>query len=269
MMKRGLPVVLTVAGSDSGGGAGLQADLKTMTALGVFGTSAVTAVTAQNSVEVSGIFPMNPDFVGKQMDAVLSDMGADAAKTGMLYSGEIIDAVSSKFTEYSVKKVIVDPVMMSKTGARLLNESAVETLKSELLGIAYLVTPNIPEAEMLSGLSISRGDHVRKAAEKIFADTGCRVLIKGGHSTGKYVKDILYDGSRFREFVKLRIDTKNTHGTGDTYSSAIASFLALGNDLASSITMAREYLQGAIINSLIMGKGFGSLNHGWRNKNGK
>ena len=268
-MKRGLPVVLTVAGSDSGGGAGLQADLKTMTALGVFGTTAITAVTAQNSVEVSGIFPMDPDFVGKQMDAVLSDIGADAAKTGMLYSSEIIEVVRSKLSEYGVKNVIIDPVMVSKTGARLLNENAVEALKTGLLGIADLVTPNIPEAEILSGLTISRGDHARKAAEKIFADTGCRVLIKGGHSTEKYVEDVLYDGSGFREFVELRIDTKNTHGTGDTYSSAIASFLALGNDIVSSVSMAREYLQGAIMNSLVMGSGFGSLNHGWRNKNGK
>lgn len=257
---------LTVAGSDSGGGAGIQADLKTFTALSVFGSSVIVALTAQNSVEVSGILEVPSDFVEKQMDAVLSDIGTDAAKTGMLFSQSIIKSVTKKFREYGVEKIVVDPVMVSKTNARLLKEDAVSSLVTELAPISYLITPNGPEAEIISNVKIRNADDVMDAALRIHDESGCRVLIKGGHFEGESSVDTLYDGSKFYHFSGKRIDTQNTHGTGDTLSAGITAFLSKGLSLKESVERSREFLQGTIENSFPMGKGFGSLMHYWKIK---
>lgn len=256
---------MTVAGSDSGGGAGLQADLKTFTAMGVSGSSIITALTAQNSLEVRGIFEVPPSFVELQMDAVLSDIGTDAAKTGMLYSADIIKVVSRKFREYSVPYV-VDPVMISKSGSRLLRKDAIDEMISSLLPGAVLITPNIPEAETLSSVKISNREDAVMVAEKLHNAIGCAVLVKGGHSQGENSIDILCKDGKISTFSSRRINTENTHGTGDTLSAAITSCLALGLDMESSIREAKSFLDGAIKNSFNSGKGFGSLNHFWRNK---
>lgn len=261
-----IPRVLTVAGSDSGGGAGIQADIKTITSLKAFATSVIVALTAQNSTEVLEIVPISPSFIEKQMDAVLSDIGTDSAKTGMLYSSGIIRSVTGKFSEYAVRHIVIDPVMISKSGAVLLREEAIEILKKKLLPIAELITPNIPEAEKISGISIRDKDRMISAAEKISEMTGTNVLIKGGHSESQKSTDILYINSKVIEIDGIRIDTKNTHGTGDTYSSAIATNLASGYDLEKSVKKAKEYLQGAIENSFPMGMGYGPLCHFWNLK---
>ncbi len=257
-----IPIVLTVAGSDSGGGAGIQADLKTFTAMSVFGTSVIVAITAQNSYEVRDIFPVNPEFIKSQFDAVLGDMKVSAAKTGMLFSSEIIRAVAEKFNEYSVRNIIVDPVMVSKSNARLLREDAVRTLIDTLLPISYVVTPNVPEAEILSGIKIKGPDDVEEAAKKIYEITGSMPLIKGGHLEGEPV-DTFYDGTNYYRFQGKRINTKNTHGTGDTLSSAIVSCIAKGIPLREAISTAKEYVEGAIRYSFPTGRGYGSLCHSW------
>ena len=258
-----IPRVLTVAGSDSGGGAGIQADIKTITSLKAFATSVIVALTAQNSREVLDIAPMELSFIKKQMDAVLSDIGTDSAKTGMLYSSEIIDVVSEKFREYGVMHIVVDPVMISKSGAVLLKKEAIKSLMEDLIPISELVTPNIPEAQKISGIPIQNMDQMIEAAEKIHEITGANVLVKGGHSSDSKSTDILYVDSKIIKIEGIRINTKNTHGTGDTYSSAIATNLAFGLDLADSVRKAKDYLQGAIENSFPMGSGYGSLCHFW------
>ncbi len=257
-----MPVVLTAAGSDSGGGAGIQADLKTFMAMSVFGTSVIVAITAQNSYEVRDIFPVSIESIRSQFDAVLGDMKVSAAKTGMLFSAEIIRAVAEKFDEYGVGNIIVDPVMVSKSNARLLREDAIQTLIDTLLPVSYAVTPNIPEAEILSGIKIKGPDDVEEAAKRIYEITGSMPLIKGGHLEGEPV-DTFYDGSNYFKFQGKRINTKNTHGTGDTLSSAMVSYLAKGIPLKESIGKAKEYVEGAITYSFPTGRGYGSLCHSW------
>ncbi len=235
MIKR----VLTIAGSDSGGGAGIQADLKTFTAFGVFGMSVITAVTAQNSTGVTGIEGISPDMIRKQFLAVYSDMGVDAAKTGMLWSREIIIIVSGLLKENPVLHVVVDPVMVSKSGDRLLDPHAIQALRHHLIPLATLVTPNLPEAEVLADISVRSVRDMKEAAKKIYG-MGCQaVLIKGGHRRNDAM-DILFNGSSFEEFPAPRIRTVNTHGTGCTYSSAIAALLSLGNPMALAVSLAKN-----------------------------
>ncbi len=255
--------VMTVASTDSGGGAGIMADLKTFTAMKVFGTAVIVSLTAQNSVMVKSIYELPVSFISDQFDAVMEDIGTDSAKTGMLYSEAIISAVTEKFQQYNVHNIVVDPVMVSKTNARLLKEDAVYSMVHKLMRIAALVTPNIPESEVISSMKINSENDAKSAAKKIYDITGSAVLVKGGHSGGNLSTDILYDGIEYREFSGTRVDTKNTHGTGDTLSASIASYLASGKNLYDSVSMARKYVEGAIKNSFPMGNGYGSLSHFW------
>lgn len=261
-----VPRAMSVAGSDSGGGAGIQADLKTMASLSVFGTSVIVALTAQNSTQVSGIFEVPPDFIIKQIDAVLSDMGADSVKTGMLYSSNTISAVSSGLRDHSVSGIIIDPVMISKTGAVLLKDNAVDAMINLLFPVAGLVTPNIPEAERMSGRKIGNSEEAQTASLRLSEEYGLGVLIKGGHLEGETVEDFLSINGKVYVYPERRVKTINSHGTGDTLSAAICSYLALGKPLLKAVELARTYLQGAIENSFTMGKGYGSLNHFWRDK---
>jgi hydroxymethylpyrimidine/phosphomethylpyrimidine kinase len=251
--------VLTIAGSDSGGGAGIQADLKTITVLGGFGMSAITALTAQNTVGVQGIVELDVGFVKKQIDSVLSDIGADAIKTGMLANSEIVRAVAEKIGEYGIGKVVVDPVMVAKSGDALLKKEAQETVKRELLPLCYLVTPNLPEASVLSGCEVKGLDDMKGAAMAIHQLGARHVLVKGGHLPGNPV-DLLFDGQRFHEFEGERVATKNTHGTGCTYSAAIATELAKGKPLAEAIKKAKAFMTIALRFSLDIGKGHGPTN---------
>jgi hydroxymethylpyrimidine/phosphomethylpyrimidine kinase len=255
------PVALTIAGSDSGGGAGIQADLKTFAAHGVFGTSAVTAVTAQNTVAVTGMEELPPSLVGLQIDAVVSDIGVDAVKTGMLSSRGIIEIVARKLEEHGLEKTVVDPVMVAKSGARLLDPTAVDALARVLLPRAMVATPNLPEAESLVGFPLEDEPLVLEAAKRI-VDMGARAaLVKGGHGSGEESVDLLYYQGRVRRYRALRIPTKNTHGTGCTFSAAIASELALGRDLEEAVERAKAYLTRAIAEAFELGRGHGPLNH--------
>jgi len=253
-------VALTIAGSDSGGGAGIQADLKTFSALGVFGTSAITSLTAQNTIGVEGIFDISPDFVGLQIDAVAKDIGVDAAKTGMLSSSKIVIKVSEKIKEHKIKKLVVDPVMVAKSGDHLLRTEAKEALITKLLPLAYVITPNTEEAKVLTGINIKSIQDMKRAARKI-VDWGIKnVVIKGGHLTGNAL-DLFYNGKEFIEYSSERIKTKNTHGTGCTFSAAIAAELAKGNNLKDAIRTAKDYITTAIRYSLDIGKGHGPTHH--------
>jgi len=253
-------VALTIAGSDSGGGAGIQADLKTFSALGVFGTSAITSLTAQNTIGVEGIFDISPDFVGLQIDAVAKDIGVDAAKTGMLSSSEIVIKVSEKIKEHKIKKLVVDPVMVAKSGDHLLRTEAKEALITKLLPLAYVITPNTEEAKVLTGINIKSIQDMKRAARKI-VDWGIKnVVIKGGHLTGNAL-DLFYNGKEFIEYSSERIKTKNTHGTGCTFSAAITAELAKGNNLKDAIRTAKDYITTAIRYSLDIGKGHGPTHH--------
>lgn len=258
-----IPRVLTIAGSDSGGGAGIEADLKTMTALGCFGMAAITAITAQNTRGVFGIHEVPPEEVARQIDVVLEDIGADAAKTGMLCSAAIICAVAGALRRRPVEKLVADPVMVAKSGDALLREDAREALIAELLPLAYIVTPNVPEAEALAGMSISDAASIRRAAERIRALGPKYVLLKGGHLEGPEATDWLFDGDIMRSFSAPRIGTKNTHGTGCTFSAAIACHLARGAAAPEAVAHAKEYLSGAIRHSFPLGTGHGPLNHMW------
>ncbi len=258
-----IPRVMTVASTDSGGGAGVMADLKTFTAMKVFGTAVIVSLTAQNSVSVKSIYELPLNFIDDQFDEILDDIGTDSAKTGMLYSSSIIDEVASKFTQYSVKNIVVDPVMISKTNVRLLKDDAIGTMVNKLMKIAYLITPNIPEAQILSDVKIQDRNDIKSAAKSIYEKIGTNILIKGGHSSSYYSDDLLYNGEEFFNFKNKRIDTKNTHGTGDTLSASIASYLAHGYNLNESIKLAKKYIEGAIKNSFPMGKGYGPLNQFW------
>jgi hydroxymethylpyrimidine kinase / phosphomethylpyrimidine kinase / thiamine-phosphate diphosphorylase len=254
-MKR----VLTIAGSDSGGGAGIQADLKAITLLGGFGMSVVTALTAQNTVGVHGIHEIPPSFVEKQMEAVLSDIGADAIKTGMLAHSEIIRVVARKIRQYGLKYVVVDPVMVAKSGDSLLRKDAQEALIRELIPLAWVVTPNLPEASVLAGFKVTSVEEMRKAARRIHRLGAKHVVVKGGHLKGRAV-DLLYDGKRFEEVVAPRIKTNNTHGTGCTFASAIATLLARGDTVDEAVRKAKTFITMAIQSGLNLGKGHGPTN---------
>jgi hydroxymethylpyrimidine/phosphomethylpyrimidine kinase len=262
-MSRHVKTVLTIAGSDSGGGAGIQADLKTFAAHDVFGTSAITAITAQNTVGVTAVHALPADLVIAQIEAVASDIHISATKIGMLASAAIVEAVAATIAELQLPLVVVDPVMISKSGATLLDEDAVSALRQELLPRALLVTPNIPEAEALSGRSIASLDDAKDAARRIFKLGPSAVVIKGGHGAGIELVDLLFDGHHFQEFKTARIDTQNTHGTGCTFASAVAARLALGEHLAEAVRGAQAYVAGAIRNGLAVGHGHGPLDHFW------
>ena len=253
--------VLTVAGSDSGGGAGIQADLKTITLLGSFGASALTALTAQNTRGVSAIHGIPAEFVDSQLDAVLSDIQIDVVKTGMLYSAAIIDVIADKLQEYKRRIVVIDPVMLAKGGAELLDPEALATFKRRLLTAAYLLTPNIPEAERLTGIRIDNEDGMERAARALCRMGARNVLIKGGHLAEGTATDILFDGSGFHRFPVPRILTKNTHGTGCTLASAIAAFLAQGEPLPAAVARAKDFITRAIKLAQPLGKGHGPVNH--------
>lgn len=253
-------VALTIAGSDSGGGAGIQADLKTITLLGSYGMSAITALTAQNTTGVTGIHAAPPAFVAQQIEAVLSDIGADTVKTGMLFSAEIIHCVAAAVARYGVLAV-VDPVMIAKGGASLLQTEAVAALRKELLPRAYLLTPNIPEAEALTGLTIGNEAQMVAAARKLQQMGAANVLLKGGHLDGDEAIDVLSDGTQLHRFAGPRIETRNTHGTGCTLSAAIATFLAQGVPLAEAVGRARKFLTAAIESATPLGSGHGPVNH--------
>jgi hydroxymethylpyrimidine/phosphomethylpyrimidine kinase len=254
---------LTIATSDSGGGAGIQADLKTFAALGVFGTSVIVALTAQNTKEVRSIFPIDTDFIKDQIDVIFEDFDINAVKIGMLYNENIIDVVSNKLTEYKAHNIVIDPVMISKSGAKLLKNDAIEAFKERLLPLADLLTPNIPEAEELSGIKINNVNDMQQSA-KALKNLGCKnVLLKGGHMQGEMIVDILYYKNEFFYFDNRKIATKNTHGTGCTYSSAIAAHLAKNLELTKSVRKAHDYVYNAIkfADQMNVGKGFGPLNH--------
>ena len=244
-----MKTALTIAGSDSSGGAGIQADIKTMTMNGVYAMSAITALTAQNTMGVTGILEVSPEFLRKQLDAVFTDIFPDSVKIGMVSSSELIKTISETLRFYDAKNIVVDPVMVSTSGSRLINENAVETLKQELLPIATILTPNIPEAEILSGI------------KEINSEYGCSVLLKGGHNIND-ANDLLCSGTnKIQWFYGKRIDTKNTHGTGCTLSSAIAANLAKGFSLDKAVSRSKEYISGALGAGLNLGKGCGPMNH--------
>jgi hydroxymethylpyrimidine/phosphomethylpyrimidine kinase len=255
-----VPKALTIAGSDSGGGAGIQADLKTFAALGVYGASALTAVTAQNTRAVVAIAEVPEEVVAAQIDAVLEDIGADAAKTGMLSSASIIEVVADRIEAWGVANLVVDPVMVAKSGDRLLQETAVEALRSNLLPLALVVTPNQAEAEALAGGSIVTDDDARAAARAI-AQLGPRyVVVKGGHRPDAPV-DVVFDGNGFVELAAERVDTPNTHGTGCTFSAAIAAYLAHGAEPLEAIAAAKRYVTAALRASYRVGGGHSPVNH--------
>ncbi|MEW9534059.1 bifunctional hydroxymethylpyrimidine kinase/phosphomethylpyrimidine kinase [Microbispora sp. NPDC049125] len=256
------PRVLTIAGSDSGGGAGIQADLKTMLALGVHGMSVIAAVTAQNSVGVQGYWELPPEAVRAQLDSVLGDIGAQAVKTGMLASAALVETVAEVLSAVSVP-VVVDPVGVSKHGDSLLAPAAVGTVKSLLLPVATVVTPNLWEVEQLTGVKVEDEDDLPRAAEAVLALGPTWALIKGGHLPGEPV-DLLTDGSAEHRFRARRLDNRHTHGTGCTLASAIASYLALGEDVPGAVRLAKEYVTGAIEHGFPLGAGIGPVDHGWR-----
>ena len=260
MPPKSIPKALTIAGSDSGGGAGVQADLKTFAALGVFGTSVLTAITAQNTVGVYAVHEIPTGIIAAQIDAVMTDIGADAVKTGMLASAAIIECVAGQLQNHRVPWLVVDPVMVAKSGDRLLWEDAVEALRTLLLPLASVVTPNIPEAEVLTGIKIANGRDMRQAAKGIIAMGARSVIVKGGHREGP-ATDLFYDGSRFQEFSAPRIDTRNTHGTGCTFASAVAAGLARGMEVIDAVALAKEYVTEAIRRAFPLGQGHGPLNH--------
>lgn len=257
------PRVLTIAGSDSGGGAGIEADLKVFTAMQVYGMACVTSVTAQNTVGVHGVHDLPPEMVARQIDVVVEDLGVDAVKSGMLSNGAIIEAVADRMAHYGIEKYVLDPVMVSESGHELLQPDAIQVLTTKLLPLAEIVTPNAAEAEALSGQAVSDEAGMREAARAIH-DLGARhVLVKGGHIEGRDAIDLLYDGSEFETFTAPRIDTPNTHGTGCTYAAAIAANLAKGLGVRDAVGLAKEYVTGAIRHSFDLGKGPGPLNHFW------
>jgi hydroxymethylpyrimidine/phosphomethylpyrimidine kinase len=255
-----VPTALTIAGSDSGGGAGIQADLKTFSAFRVFGTSVLTALTAQNSVGVHGVFDVPPEFVGRQIDAVLSDIGADAVKIGMLSSAPIIHAVVERLSAHGHRPVVLDPVMIAKSGDALLQPAARAALIAEALPLAEIVTPNLHEAAALADMAVTTEADMEEAARRIGKLGPRHVLVKGGHLEGA-ATDILWDGREFRRYTSPRLDSPNTHGTGCTLSSAIAAGLALGRPLGDAVAEAKRYVGAAIAAGFQAGRGVGALRH--------
>ena len=255
---------MTIAGSDSGGGAGIQADLKTFAALGVFGTSAITALTAQNTTGVEGVYAIPPEFIARQIDAIVKDIGADAAKTGMLSSGAIIEVVAAKIREHGLRPVVVDPVMVAKSGDALLEPEARGVLIAVLLPMATVVTPNLPEAEVLCGFPVTDLEGMRRAARTIHGLGPRFVVVKGGHREDPGSStDLFYDGKNFEELSEKRIDTRNTHGTGCTFASAIAARLARGDEVLDAVRAAKKYVSAILAASagLEIGHGHGPMNH--------
>ncbi|MBR4020213.1 MAG: bifunctional hydroxymethylpyrimidine kinase/phosphomethylpyrimidine kinase [Firmicutes bacterium] len=255
-----LKTALAITGSDCSGGAGIQADLKTMTMHGVYAMSVVTALTAQNTTGVRGIPDSTPEFLRQQMDAVFEDIYPDAVKIGMVASSELIRVIAERLRYYDAKNVVVDPVMVATSGSALLKNDAVQTLIEELLPLSTLITPNIPEAEILSGRIIKTKEDMMAAAKQIGDDYHCAVLLKGGHSIND-ANDLLYAGGEMTWFQGRRIDNPNTHGTGCTLSSAIAANLAKGQTLTESVQKAKDYITGALADMLDLGKGPGPMNH--------
>ena len=255
-----VPRAMTIAGSDSGGGAGIQADLKAFAAMGVYGTSVLTAITAQNTLRVADVMEVPVSLIHSQIDAVLSDIGTDAVKTGMLASAEIVEAVADKVREHGLSNLVVDPVMVAKSGDRLLREDAVDSLRTLLIPLARLVTPNIPEAEVLAGREIKNMDDSRDAAMDIVAMGAQAVVVKGGHLEGP-ATDILYDGKEFRAYTFPRVSTTSTHGTGCTFASATAAGLAKGLPVREAVSQAKRYVTDTIRHAFPMGSGHGPLNH--------
>ena len=254
-------VGLTIAGSDSSGGAGIQADLKTFAALGVYGTSAITAVTAQSTAGVIDALILSADLVAAQIEAVAGDIDIHAVKTGMLGDAAIVEAVAAAIKELDLPLLVVDPVIASTSGSRLLDDDGVQMLRMELLPLAHVVTPNIPEAEVLGGRRIASDADLKDAARRIHDMGGSSVIITGGHAGGGDVRDVLFDGRVFSEFLVPRIDTPDARGTGCTFAAAVAAHLALGRPLAEAADLAQKYVAGAISRSIAIGKGGRVLGH--------
>ena len=252
--------VLTIAGSDSGGGAGIQADIKTMTMNGVYAMSAITALTAQNTLGVTGIFETTPEFLGMQLDSIFTDLRPDAVKIGMVSSTPLIGIIAEKLKYYDAENIVVDPVMVATSGAKLISEDAVDALTGDLFPLDSVLTPNIPEAEVLCGHSIGDAGEMELAAGEIGEKFGSAVLIKGGHTVND-ANDLLYSDGTVRWFMGKRIDNPNTHGTGCTLSSAIASNIAKGFSLEESVERAKEYISGALSAMLDLGGGSGPMAH--------
>ena len=259
----GMPTALTIAGSDSGGGAGIQADLKTFAAHGVYGTTAITALTAQNTLGVDGVHVVPDDFVTLQIEAVVSDLGCDAVKTGMLANATIVEAVAAAIEALELPNLVVDPVMVAKSGDHLLDEEAVHALRWTLLRLARVVTPNLPEAEVLAKMPIKNLADMKEAARRIAMLKPAAVVIKGGHLAGPEVIDVLLENGEFHEWVGPRIEGPNTHGTGCTFASAIAAHLAKGAALREAVPAAKAYVEGAMRHGIALGKGHRPLNHFW------
>lgn len=257
-----MKTALTIAGSDSSGGAGIQADIKTMLTNGVYAMSAVTALTAQNTTGVTGIMEVTPEFLGKELDAVFTDIYPDAVKIGMVSSAELIHVIADRLEKYHADNIVIDPVMVATSGARLISEEAVDVLKEKLFPMAAVLTPNIPEGELLTGRKISSSEDMIRAAEEIGSRYHCAVLCKGGHQLND-ANDLLWQAGKIRWFYGERINNPNTHGTGCTLSSAIASNLAKGYDLETSVERAKKYISGALSAMLDMGKGSGPMDHGF------
>ena len=255
-----MKTALTIAGSDSSGGAGIQADIKTMTANGVYAMSAITALTAQNTTGVYGIMEVTPEFLANQLDCIFTDIRPDAVKTGMVSSSALIEVIAQKLTQYKAENLVIDPVMVATSGAKLISDEAIETLKGKLLGLATLITPNIPEAQVLSGMDIRTAEDMERAAKAIYEAYGCAVLCKGGHQLND-ANDLLYSKEGARWYHGRRIANPNTHGTGCTLSSAIASNLAKGYSLDEAVERAKAYISGALAAMLDLGKGSGPMNH--------
>lgn len=260
METKTMKTALSIAGSDSSGGAGIQADIKTMTMNGVYAMSAITALTAQNTMGVTGIMEVTPEFLAEQITAVFEDIRPDAVKIGMVSSAGLIKVIAERLRQYHAKNIVVDPVMVATSGSRLMQTEAVTALAAELLPLASLVTPNIPEAEVLTGRTIESKEDMFCAAKHIGETYGCAVLLKGGHSIND-ANDLLYAGGKCRWLEGKRIDNPNTHGTGCTLSSAIASNLAKGFSMEESVRRAKEYVSGALAAMLDLGQGSGPMNH--------
>ncbi|MGB7219348.1 MAG: bifunctional hydroxymethylpyrimidine kinase/phosphomethylpyrimidine kinase [Vicinamibacterales bacterium] len=261
-------IVLTVAGSDPGGGAGIQADLKTFAAFGIFGASAITAVTAQNTTGVTAIAPLAADLVTAQIEAVARDFEMHATKIGMLATADIVNAVAAAIDTFELPMVVLDPVMAASGGERLLDAAGVQALCSELLPRTRVITPNIPEAEALSGCRIATPEDRRRAAQRIGEMGAAAVIITGGHEPGPHVTDLLYDGSAFFELRVRRVDGRRAHGTGCTFASALAAGLALGHALPEAAARAQQYVAGAIAHAVPIGKGAYVLDHFWQTRSG-
>lgn len=255
-----MKTAIAIAGSDSCGGAGIQADIKTMTLNGIYAMSAVTALTAQNTLGIKSIYSVSPDFLGQQIDAVFEDIRPDAVKIGMTFSSELISVIAEKLTYYNAENIVIDPVMVSTSGSRLIGNEAVSTLKEKLFPLAALITPNIPESEVLAEISIKNTDDMLRAAKIIYDKYSSPVLVKGGHCIND-ANDLLYVGDNYHFLKGEKIENPNTHGTGCTLSSAIAANLAKGCNLTDSVQKAKEYISGALGAMLDLGRGSGPLDH--------